>query len=397
MHILCAPDSFKESISAQDAAAAMARGIHRANPQATWDLCPIADGGEGTVEALVAATGGSFHTSVVSGPLGAPVRARWGLLGLSAPDESLTAVLEMAEAAGLHRVAPADRRPLKATTFGVGELIAAALEHGARRLLLGIGGSATTDGGVGAAQALGVRFFDTGGNLLTAPLGGRDLTRIARVDLSARNPRLAEAELFLACDVQNPLTGPNGAARIYGPQKGAGPDKVARLEAGLEHLAQVVRRTADLRPEETAGPFEKMPGSGAAGGLGFGGRVLLGGYLKRGIELVLSATDFARRVSRADLCLTGEGRIDGQTLSGKALWGVTQAAAQAGVPVVALVGSTGTGAEKLLDCGLQAYHCIGPDLPPQVSMSRAGELIEEAAYQAVLTFLRRGSQASSQG
>ncbi|MCC6579115.1 MAG: glycerate kinase [Phycisphaeraceae bacterium] len=369
MRIICAPDKFKLSISAEGAAQAMARGIRRVMQDAEVDCCPIADGGEGTVAAMIAATGGQWRKSTVTGPLGTPVTAAWGQL----PD---AAVIEMASAAGLALV-PADQRdPMRTTTFGVGELIRDALDSGAQHILLGIGGSATNDGGIGMAQALGVMFFDLSGQRLTSPLTGGDLSRIARIDLSARDPRIAETRITVACDVTNPLTGPQGAAAIYGPQKGASPRQVEQLDNGLRHLARRWR-------EDLGRDVETMPGAGAAGGLGGGLVTMLGASVQRGIDLVLEAVDFDRRVAGCDLCLTGEGQIDGQSLAGKACLGVAHRAAQAGTPTVALVGARGPQWERLLDHGLRDCLVIGEGLPVAESMRRAGELIESAAERVI--------------
>jgi len=349
MRVLCCPDSFKESISATDAAAAMARGVRAAGAEA--DVCPLADGGEGMVEALVAATGGAMRTSRVTGPLGEPVDAAWGLL----PDGG--AVIELASAAGLAQVPVARRDPTKTTTFGVGELIRAALDAGATRIILGIGGSATTDGGTGAAQALGVRFIDAQGMMT-----GGQLARVTAIDPSALDPRLRRVTITVACDVTNPLTGPNGAAAIYGPQKGATPAQVCELDDGLQHLAS-------LLPVDSA-----LPGMGAAGGFGFGAVAFLGATLRRGIELVLDAAHFDARVAMCDLVLTGEGKLDAQTMSGKTIAGVLQWAC--GKRVVALVGRV----EGEPPC---EYRVIGQGLSSGESMRRAGELIERAARDVV--------------
>jgi glycerate kinase len=365
MRIICAPDSFKESISATAAAEAMARGVQRAKPDAEVDICPIADGGEGTVDALVAATAGQLRRTPVTGPLGEPVVASWGLLG-----DGVTAVIEMAAAAGLALV-PAHRRdPTRTTTFGVGELIRAALDAEAQRIILGIGGSGTNDGGAGAAQALGVAFY-RGASRIEEPMSGGHLAEVTRVDLAGLDARLKRITLAAACDVTNPLTGPTGAAATYAPQKGATPEQVAELDAGLAGLASLFE----------ADP--QTPGYGAAGGMGFGATVLLGGRLKRGIDLVLDAVRFGTRVAGCDLCLTGEGRMDGQSASGKAISGVAVAAKRRGVPVVALVGSVGSGVEAMRELGVQRWLVIGEGLPREESMSGAGSLIEAAAARAI--------------
>ena len=341
MRIMIAPDSFKGSLSATDAAAAMAAGCRRALPDAEIDLCPVSDGGEGFVEAMHAAGGGEgggvLHTVEVTGPLGEPVAARWVEL------PGGTAALAMSEAAGLGQVPEGRRDPTTTTTRGVGELIRLALEAGCRRVLVGLGGSATCDGGLGMAMALGVRFLDGAGRELAAVPVDVALAGVAQIERSGVDPRLGEAEVVAACDVTNPLTGPRGAARVYGPQKGATAEQVERLDRGLARLAAVLRERDGL-------DIERLPGAGAAGGLGGGLVAFCGATLEPGIARVLGALRFAERVARCDLCLTGEGKLDGQTLSGKAVAGVAGAAGRsggAGVPVWALAGV----AEGGLDAG----------------------------------------------
>ena len=374
MKVICAPDSFKESLSAAGAAAAMARGVQRAVADAIVDQCPIADGGEGTVDAMLAATGGQARTTAVPGPLGAPVAAVWGLLGRrqGAPD---TAVIEMAAASGLALVPRLQRDPTRTSTLGTGLLLRAALDAGARRIVMGIGGSATNDGGCGMAEALGVRFLDVDGRVVRTPAGGM-LERIDRIDVGGLDPRVAETRITVACDVCNPLTGPNGAAAVYGPQKGADEAMVAVLDRGLEHLARRWQR--DLGVDVAA-----APGAGAAGGLGGGLVAFIGARLEPGIQLVLEAVGFERRVAGCHLCLTGEGRLDGQSLAGKACLGVASAARRHGVPTIALVGAVGPDADRTLAAGLAAYRAIAPHLPGEQSMRRAAELIEMAAATVV--------------
>jgi len=378
MRIICAPDSFKGSLSAREAAAAMARGITQTRPDAEVDCCPIADGGEGTVAALVAATGGQTRHTTVTGPLGEPVQAAWGMLGTQ-PDQPRTAVIEMAAASGLPLVPEAQRDPTRTTTYGTGELIQAALNEGAERIILGIGGSATCDGGCGAAQALGVRFSDENQQTITEPITGGTLNRIHTINLEHRNTRLENTELLVACDVTNPLLGENGAAHIYGPQKGATPDQVQQLDENLAHLAQLIEQTNGF-------DVERMAGAGAAGGLGAGAVALLGGSLQRGVELVLRAVRFEQRVTNCDLCITGEGRIDGQSLSGKATLGVAQVAQRHGVVTLALVGAIGPGAEKVRDAGIYRCFAIGEGLSETESVERAAELLEAAATRVAEQF-----------
>lgn len=367
MRFLCAPDSFKESLTAAEAAAAMARGIRQVLPHAEVDCCPIADGGEGTVDALVHATGGQLLSSTVRGPLGDPITAAFGMLG-----DGTTAAIEMAAASGLALVPIRKRNPLKTHTFGTGQLIATALDHGAVAVILGIGGSATNDGGCAMAQALGVRFFDREGRQITVPITGGMLHRLGRIDTTAIDPRLKTIPITVACDVTNPLTGPAGAAAIYGPQKGASPEQVAALDHGLAHLAHLWRN--DLGRD-----VEHLPGGGAAGGLGGGLVAFLDAKLKPGADLVLEALDFDRRAAHADVCLTGEGRLDGQSLSGKACLTAAQAAARHGIPTYALVGSLGPDAHRTRDAGLAGYRLIGEGLPADESIRRTAELLEKAA------------------
>ena len=371
MKIICAPDKFKGSLSAREAAHAMARGIRQVDPDADVDLCPIADGGEGTVEALVAATGGQERLTRVCGPLGDPVEAGWGLLGRR-DDAPLTAVVEMAAASGLGLV-PQDRQdPTRTTTLGTGELIRAALDAGARRVIVGIGGSATNDGGCGMAQALGVRFLRPDGSVLGDQwVKASELEHVGRIDMSGLDPRIAQAQFVVASDVTNPLTGPDGASHVYGPQKGATAAQVRQLDRQLEHLAHLVRTQLhrDIRT---------LAGSGAAGGLGGGLVAFLGAELAPGAQLVLEAVRFDSRVLGRDLCLTGEGKLDAQSLSGKAVMAVVEAAKKAGVRTCALVGATTGDARRALDAGLGEIRVIGEDVSQSESMRNAAPLLEEA-------------------
>jgi len=375
MRIIIAPDSFKESMTAAQAAQAIARGVRAAaGRDVAIDLCPVADGGEGTVDALVAATHGKTHTTRVMGPLGDWVSACWGTLG-----ESSDAVIEMAQAAGLHLVPLAYRDPTRTTTCGVGQLIAFALEAGARRIILGIGGSATNDGGAGMAQALGVGFLVAGSTPCAAPLTGADLSRIESIDLGSRDCRLAGTEILVACDVTNPLYGPEGAAYTYAPQKGATPEQVELLDRGLRHLASLLPQVDPL-----------APGMGAAGGLGFGLVAFCGARLVRGIELVMEAVRFEERLRGCDLVITGEGRLDGQSIRGKTCIGIAQAAARHGVPTVAMVGSAGPGAELALQAGLAGYHCIVDGrgaVTIEQAVARGPDLLEKLTAKTIARHL----------
>jgi glycerate kinase len=374
MRLVIAPDKYKGSLTASQAAQAMAHGVERVMPDASIDRVPMADGGEGTVDALVAATGGTYREARVTGPLGEPVMARFGLLG-----DGLTAALEMASASGLVLI-PSDRRnPLIATTRGTGELLLAAIAAGARRVIVGIGGSATNDGGAGLGQALGYRLLDADGREL-AP-GGESLGRLARIDPSGRRADLNAIEVAVACDVTNPLCGPRGASAVYGPQKGATPAMVEALDANLAHFAAIVARDLGVSIAE-------IPGSGAAGGLGGGLVAFAAGRLEKGINLIIEAVGLAGRLAGADLCLTGEGALDEQSAFGKTAVGVARLAHSLGCPTIALAGTIGPGAEAVLEEGIDAYFsiCPGP-IGLDQAMARAGELLEEATEQAVRAFL----------
>ena len=374
MKIVVAPDSFKESLSAAKASEALRAGIHDVDPSIEVVAVPMADGGEGTVDALVAATGGRLEHRTVTGPLGDPVEACLGLLG-----DGTGAVIEMAAASGLPLV-PRDRRnPMITTTRGTGELIRAALELGARWVVLGIGGSATVDGGAGMAQALGVRLLDAHGQPIGP--GGRELERLARIDMAGRDPRLSDTRIEVACDVDNPLTGPCGAAAVYGPQKGATADMVEQLDANLAHLSAVVERELGI-------DVDAMPGAGAAGGLGAGLVAFCGATLKPGIEIVTEAVGLSEKMAGADLCVTGEGAIDRSSCFGKTIVGVASVAGRHGVPVVAVAGALGPGAEDILEHGVRSIVsiCPGP-MTLDEAIARAPELLRRTAANVVRLFL----------
>ena len=375
MRVLCAPDSFKGSLTAHEAARAMVRGVRRAGGEAV--ACPMADGGEGTVDAMVTATGGRLVHRRVNGPQGEGVDAAYGVLGGGCAAGGGAVVIEAAAAAGLTLVPPHRRDPERTTTRGVGELIAAAVDAGAERIVLGIGGSATNDAGCGAAQALGVDFRDASGRVIDTPITGGLLTRIARIDTTRLHPRLHEVHLEIACDVTNPLTGPEGAAAVYGPQKGATPEAVRRLDEALHHWAAVVRRDLGVN-------IETLPGGGAAGGLGAGAVALLGGTLRRGVDLVLDHVRFDELVEGCDLCLTGEGCFDEQTLRGKAIAGVAAAAGRVGVPVAVLAGRLGPGAKEAASrLGIATHRAIGEGASEAESVRRAADLLAHAAAAVV--------------
>ena len=336
--ILIAPDSFKGTLSADAAARAIAVGLRRAMPGVRFRLAPMADGGEGTVDAVIAATRGQWQRCRVRDPLGRIITARYGRVAGRTP----RAVIEMAAASGLPLLRPRERNPLRTGTEGTGDLLRDALACGARRICMGIGGSATNDGGTGMARALGVRFLDLRGREL--PCGGGALLGLVRIDNSGLDPRVRKTVIEVACDVTNPLCGPRGASAVYGPQKGATPAMVQRLDAGLRRLAEVVRR--DLGAD-----VADAPGAGAAGGLGFGLMAFCGARLRRGVEMVAEAVNLEKLIRGCDLVITGEGRMDSQTLNGKTPMGVARVAQKAGVPVIAICGCTGA--------GWQAVHQIG--------------------------------------
>jgi glycerate kinase len=366
LRIVIAPDSFKGSAKAIEVGQAIRTGWWKVFPDDEVVILPVADGGEGTTEALVFATGGNTYPATVRGPIGAPVTAQYGVLG-----DGETAVLEMAQASGLPLVPDGLRNPMKTSTYGTGELLLAALDRGAGHILMGIGGSATNDGGAGMLQALGARLLDSEGNDI-AP-GAEGLQKLARVDLTGLDPRLKNADITVACDVTNPLCGPKGAAATYGPQKGATPDMVPVLDAALAHYADVL---------ETAlhGCWREAPGAGAAGGLGFGLMSALSANLRRGVELVMDAVRLDEQVASADIVFTGEGRTDWQTAFGKVPVGVAARAKQHGVPVVAIAGGLGDGAEDVYGQGVDVLVPIptGP-MTLETAMQEAGPLITAAA------------------
>ena len=342
MRIVVAPNAFKGSLSALEAASAIAEGIRIAAPDADLVLVPIADGGDGTVDALVAAMQGERRRLRVRGPLGNPVEAEYGLI-----DSGSTAVIEMAKAAGLALVPKEKRDPRITTTYGVGELLQQAYDAGARHFIVGIGGSATNDGGAGMAQALGYHLLDENG--LELPPGGLAVRRLARIHVGGVHANWKEAKLNVACDVTNPLTGPRGASAVYGPQKGATAEMVAELDGALHHFAEIIRR--DLGVD-----VEQLPGAGAAGGLGAGLVAFLGARLQPGAEMVMEALHLDERLTGAQLVITGEGRLDSQTARfGKGPAAVARHAKNAGIPVVAIGGSVADETElRLLFDGLEA-------------------------------------------
>jgi len=363
--VVVAPDKFKGSLTAVQAARAIADGLIRGCPSCDVVLLPVADGGDGTVEAAVTA-GYERRTVTVQGPTGEPVSAAFAVSGRRA-------VLEMAEASGLRRLPAGRPAPLTASTFGTGQLLLAALDAGARSVVLGVGGSASTDGGAGMAQALGARLLDARGQDL--PPGGAALRMLDRIDLAGLDPRLADSTVVLASDVDNPLVGEHGAAAVYGPQKGASADDVLLLDAALGHYAEVVQRDLGV-------PVAQVPGAGAAGGTGAGAMAFLAARSTSGIALVLEVVGFADAVRGADLVITGEGSLDAQSLYGKTPVGVSAAAAAAGVPVIALVGRLEVSPEQLHRVGIRSAHAL-LELEPdaEVAQCDAAPLLTRLAAQ----------------
>lgn len=353
MKIIIAPDSFKESLTALGVANAIEVGFRHVFPDAEYIKVPMADGGEGTVQSMIDATQGQFIDLEVTGPLGSQVMAQYGILGAPDGQEPTTAVIEMASASGLHLVPRDQRNPFLTTSFGTGELIKDALDRGIKHIVLGLGGSATNDAGVGLAQALGIQFQDD--NHQELPFGGMALAQLSHVDLSQAHPLLAECRFDVACDVDNPLCGERGASAIFGPQKGATSDMIEQLDKTLAHFADVLVQSgfADHRLD---------PGAGAAGGMGLGAKVFLNAELKPGIEIVMATVGLANKLQGADLVITGEGRIDGQTVFGKTPMGVLKQANAQKIPTIGIAGSLGNDADAILAYGMLAIFPIIPAL-----------------------------------
>ncbi|OHV07639.1 glycerate kinase [Kushneria phosphatilytica] len=366
MHVLIAPDSFKDALSAREAAEAIRRGLQRALPEAALTTCPLGDGGEGTLEAVLAATRAERRNCQVHDALGRPRQAGWGWIG-----KTRTAIVELAEASGLQHLSRNERDATQASTLGVGELILAALDEGAEHLILTLGGSATNDGGTGMMTALGIRFLDANDQPL--PPGGGALTELHRIDDTNLDPRLARLTVEAAVDVDNPLCGERGASAVFGPQKGADADTVRHLDQGLAQLADCMAQRLEQDPRNT-------PGAGAAGGMGYAALAFFGARLKPGIELVMETVGFEQLLQQADLVVTGEGQLDGQSLAGKTPIGVARLAHRHSVPTVALVGRLGEGWQAVHEAGITAAFALadGP-LSLDEALSRCSELLADRA------------------
>ncbi|MBW1713804.1 MAG: glycerate kinase [Deltaproteobacteria bacterium] len=365
MKILVAPNAFNGTLSSPQAAAAMVRGLARSGLDCQLVEMPIADGGDDTLEVLTR-DGGSVRSSQVQDPLGRPVEAAWGMMA-----DGRTGVVEMARASGLALLGPGRTDPMTASTYGTGQLIAEAIRAGARQIIIGLGGSATVDGGAGCLQALGLRLLDERGQEVSG--GGGSLNRVRRIETGGLLKGLAQVRLLVACDVVNPLLGPQGAAAVFGPQKGASPEEVAQLEANLAHFFGLIQETLGVE-------VARLPGSGAAGGLAAGLAAVAGAELTGGAQLILDHLGLESRLKEVDLVVTGEGRIDSQTLGGKGPFVLAEAARARGLPVVALAGSLGPDEEALLGAGFSAIGSIvtGP-MGLEEASAQAAQLLERAS------------------
>lgn len=366
--VICAPDSFKGSLSATEVANAMKQGVLSATEHAKVYMFPLSDGGEGLVEALVTSTNGRKKSAQVSDPIGRQVKAEYGLLG-----DGKTGVLEMAAASGLPLLKNEERNPMETSTYGTGELISALLSEGCKKIIIGIGGSATNDGGLGMFKALGGKLYNADGEDLIGK--GKETTELAEIDFSQVDPRIHKTEFIAACDVDNPLTGQHGAAQIFAPQKGADQNAVKTLDKGLQQLAKVIHSHLGMDLSTT-------PGVGAAGGLGAGIMAFLGGKLSPGIDLVLNTVELESYLSGVQLVITGEGKLDRQTAYGKVPVGVAKRVKPYEIPVVALAGHVNSGAEVTHEAGITAYFSIAPGKATEAMlMKEAYGLVKKTAEQ----------------
>ena len=373
MKIVLAPDSFKGNLTSQQVASALEKGIKRVIPNANCIKVPMADGGEGTVQSLVEATGGKFIRKRVKGPAGRPVSARYGILS-----DGKTAVIEVAEASGLPDVeGTMDKNPMKTTTYGTGQLMMDAINKGVTHIILGLGGSATIDGGAGMAQALGIRFLDKKGCELKELGAGGMLNKVASIDMSGMDSRMKKAKVTVASDVENPLCGKKGAAHVFGPQKGATPVMVKKLDENLKHFAGIIKQ--DLRKD-----VMKLKGAGAAGGLGAGLVAFTGAKLKSGVDIVVEATGLEKHLKGADLCITGEGRVDFQTAFGKTPSGVAKAARKQKVQTIAIGGALTDDARGVFEHGIDGLaSACARDMSLQEAMSNSRAHLANSAERVI--------------
>lgn len=377
MKLLIASDSYKGSLSTMQVAQQIQKGVSKVFEDVEFMCVPVADGGEGTVDAMVSALGGEYRYVNVTAPDGRKIEAKYGVLN------SGKVVLEMAAASGLPLIPRERRNVMKATTYGTGELLRAALEEDCDQIYIGIGGSATNDGGVGMAQALGFSFLDGEGK--EVGFGGGELSRIVRIDRSKADKRLKQKKITVMCDVTNPLCGELGAAAIYGPQKGAGPEQIAELDQGLKHLAEVIKEQLGL-------DLETMPGAGAAGGMGAGLVAFTDAKIKSGIEAILEVSNFEEKLEWADLVITGEGRIDQQSAFGKVISGISTMAKEKEVPVIAICGSIEYGAEIIYEKGVSSMEAtVCKPMPLEEALQKADILLERAVERVMRT-LKVGQQ-----
>jgi len=371
MKVVIAPDSFKDSLSALGVAQAIAQGWQEVFPEAEITLCPMADGGEGTLEAVLEVCKGEWREKTVIGPLGKPVQAKWGWL-----ETQKIAMIEMAQASGIQLVPPSERDACQSTTFGTGQLILDALDAGAKDIILTVGGSATNDGGTGLLTALGARLLDSEQHVL--PAGGLALQNLSKIDLTHFDPRIQQTGFLLAADVTNPLCGPNGASYIFGPQKGATPAQVQLLDEALAHFADVSAHLLGFDKRDEAG-------SGAAGGLGFAAKSYLNAEFKAGVEVVAELNQLASKISNADWVITGEGKFDRQTLNGKTVFGVSRVAKMKNIPVIVIAGTLGEGYQALYQHGVTAAFSLtnGP-----ITLEQACEHASELIFDRTIDIAR---------
>lgn len=382
MKVVIAPDSFKGSLNAIDVASSINQGVKKAYPNAETTLVPVADGGEGTMSTLVAATNGITKKTTVIGPLGENLEAEYGVLG-----DHKTCVIEMATASGLDLVPKEKLSPLRATTYGTGQLIKDALDNGYRSFILAVGGSATNDGGMGMLQALGLKVLDRDGNEIG--FGGGELGKVHSIDLQTLDRRIPDCSFLIASDVQNPFIGPNGASHVFGPQKGAKPNEVKILDDNLSHWADEIEKATGIH-------LHNLPGAGAAGGIGGAFLAFFPAKMRPGIEVVLEYCQLDKALENADVVITGEGKVDFQTASGKTPLGVAKAAMKKNVPTIIVAGSVGEGIDVLYDYGIVSINSIAKEpMTLEESMNRTAELLAYSSEQVIRSYFYLATKGRS--